>query len=102
MNFPCGTFPVCKIEEEDQSFSDHYEDRWTNLLRENASDSAGMPICLQVVCHAQEDEKVLGILKVLEQNLNYKVRIPDIVEEDENHIRLKSFRATVIPEQVED
>jgi methyl coenzyme M reductase gamma subunit len=35
-----------------------------------------MPICLQVISHVFDDEKALGIMKVLESQINYKLDQP--------------------------
>tara|TARA_B110000285_G_scaffold125839_1_gene141900 strand:- start:119 stop:433 length:315 start_codon:yes stop_codon:yes gene_type:complete len=35
-----------------------------------------MPICLQVISHVFDDEKALGIMKVLESQIKYKLDEP--------------------------
>ena len=62
MHYPCGLIPITKVREDEQTFDDHHEDSWTDLLKETAKDSAGMPIGIQVVAHSYEDEKVLAVM----------------------------------------
>jgi len=39
-----------------------------------------MPICLQVVGYAYEDEKVLGIMKLLQEKIGYDLAMPPKIE----------------------
>jgi len=61
--FPAAVFPVTKVQENEQGFSDQFNDSWTKTLNKDAKNSVGMPICLSLGGYAFEDEKVLGILK---------------------------------------
>lgn len=92
IDFPCGVMPISKVREDEEFFKDHYEDRWTHLLHLNSVNSAKMPICLQIVGHSHEDEKVLGIMKVLDLMLHKtRIRIPIIEEDDKDqHFRIMS------------
>ena len=38
--------------------------------------SEGMPINVQVIGYSFEDEKVLGLMKVLEDKIGYKIAVP--------------------------
>ena len=55
--------PVTTVKENEQQFSDNYNDDWTKLIDDDAKGSAGLPIAIQVIGYAFEDEKVLGIMK---------------------------------------
>jgi len=44
LNFPTGSVPVTTVREEEQTFTDSYNDKWTEMIRETCESSAGMPI----------------------------------------------------------
>ena len=69
--FPAGILPVTKVLSTEQSYTDHYQDHWTKVLNDDCQDSEGMPICLQIIGYAFEDEKVLGIMKLLSDKIQY-------------------------------
>ena len=71
--FPAGILPITKVQEDEQFFKDSYNDAWTHHLNEDAQGSAGMPVCIQVVGYAYEDEKVLGVMKMLEKEIKYEL-----------------------------
>jgi|TARA_B110000305_G_C19254294_1_gene546301 fatty acid amide hydrolase len=52
IGFPCGTVPITKVQEEEQNYKDHYEDRLTYVLNESCNESFDMPISLQVIGYA--------------------------------------------------
>ena len=85
LGFPCGVIPVAKVLSHEQFFKDHFGDRLTLELGKSAFDSEGMPISLQMVGHAHDDEKVLAILKLLEQKLKVTVKPPRLSEESIGH-----------------
>eukprot|EP00355_Strombidium_rassoulzadegani_P009491 CAMPEP_0168627688 /NCGR_PEP_ID=MMETSP0449_2-20121227/11408_1 /TAXON_ID=1082188 /ORGANISM="Strombidium rassoulzadegani, Strain ras09" /LENGTH=306 /DNA_ID=CAMNT_0008669985 /DNA_START=797 /DNA_END=1714 /DNA_ORIENTATION=- len=73
IGFPAGVVPVTSVLLEEESFFDHFGDRWTEKLNEDAKGSMDMPVGVQVIGHAFEDEKVLGIMKQLSAQVGYKV-----------------------------
>ena len=60
--FPAGVLPVTRVWPDEQAFTDQHNDAWTETLHSDAQGTVNMPICLQVIGHAFEDEKVLGIM----------------------------------------
>ena len=51
-----------------------------------------MPIGLQVIGYAFEDEKVLGIMKMIEKELKFKVEVPShLVDPLEDSISVKAL-----------
>ena len=44
--FPAGVMPITQVKENEQSFTDNYNDAWTKTLDDDCKDSAGMPINL--------------------------------------------------------
>ena len=68
MHYPAAAIPITTVRENEQEYEDSINDGWTKLLKETAKGSEGMPVSVQVVGHSFEDEKVLGILKVIDQH----------------------------------
>jgi Asp-tRNA(Asn)/Glu-tRNA(Gln) amidotransferase A subunit family amidase len=60
--YPTGIVPVTSVANDEQSFTDSYNDGWTKLIDETAKGSEGMPISVQVISHTYEDEKALAIM----------------------------------------
>ena len=63
--FPAGVLPITRVWPDEQTFTDTYNDAWTESLHSDAQGTVNMPVCLQVIGHAFEDEQVLAIMKVL-------------------------------------
>lgn len=62
LNYPCGSLPVTTVQADEQDFTDSHNDGWTSLLKQTAEGSAGMPISVQIIAHAFEDEKALAVM----------------------------------------
>ena len=67
--FPVGVMPITDVAENEQTFSDNYNDKWTKLMQESAATSKGMPIGLQFIGYLYEDETILQIMKDVEKNV---------------------------------
>jgi|TARA_B110000285_G_C14905487_1_gene505355 Asp-tRNA(Asn)/Glu-tRNA(Gln) amidotransferase A subunit family amidase len=92
LGFPCGVLPITRVRNEEQFFKDHYNDSWTKQLAISAEDSENMPIGLQVIGYACEDEKVLGIMQMIESELRFKVEVPThLVEPLEDAVSVKQL-----------
>ena len=65
--YPCGTLPVTKVLPDEEEYKDSKNDLWTKVLADSAKGSAGMPISVQVVAHAFEDEKALAVMQAIEK-----------------------------------
>ena len=44
LHYPCGIVPVTRVQSDEQTFEDDHNDYWTDLLKETAKGSEGMPI----------------------------------------------------------
>jgi hypothetical protein len=97
IGFPCLAFPVTKVHANEQFFKDHFNDKWSENLHQNAKDSKGLPVGLQLISSSNEDEKLLAIMKLIEQELKIKVRAPRMSEESVGHYVVKNARYTVMP-----
>ena len=64
--FPAGIMPVTDVQMKETEFKDGYNDSWTRVLNEDAKGTEGLPVTIQVIGYAFEDEQVLGIMKVIE------------------------------------
>jgi fatty acid amide hydrolase len=62
LHYPAGIVPITHVQQDEQQFEDQHNDFWTDLLKETAEGSEGMPVGIQVVGHNWEDEKVLGVM----------------------------------------
>ena len=62
LHYPAGIVPITRVQSNEQTFKDQYNDNWTDLINEIAKDSEGLPIGVQVIAHSYEDEKVLGVM----------------------------------------
>jgi len=71
---PAGVLPVTTVtkEEAQEAYTDGYRDHYTTEIDEDIKGSEGMPLGVQVVGRRWEDEKVLGIMQLLERQLKYK------------------------------
>jgi len=67
---PCGTIPVRKMKyEETLNYSDKYSDSLTLIIKQNLKGSEGLPVGVNVYCKPYEDEKTLGVMKIIEDSL---------------------------------
>jgi len=76
LNYPAGIVPITTVKREEQSFSDKHNDGWTNLVNETCKGSEGMPISVQVISHAFEDEKALAVMQALDQKVKFRMEMP--------------------------
>jgi hypothetical protein len=76
--FPAGIVPVTRVLESEQTFTDDWKDKYTELLNSNCSGSEDMPICVQVVGYSFQDEHVLAIMKALEDKIQFDVNVPEV------------------------
>ena len=75
IGYPSGILPITNVKADDQTFTDKYSDSWTKLIQSNCADSEGLPVCIQVTSYAFEDEKCLGIMAAIENQIGYKMKI---------------------------
>lgn len=80
MGFPSGVMPVTTVRKDEQKFTDSYNDAWTKALDQDAKNSEGMPVCVQVVAYSYEDEKALGVMKMLEKEIGYEMDLNPTID----------------------
>jgi fatty acid amide hydrolase len=73
MNLAAGIVPVTKVQNNEQNYEDHINgnDRVAKAASECMKNSEGLPITVQVLTLPFEDEKCLGIMKVIEKNIDF-------------------------------
>ena len=75
--YPVGVVPVGKVElGEDRDYEDGYNDEWTKVVRKDMVGSVGMPISVSVVAEPWQDEIVVGIMKAIDQSVQFKMPPP--------------------------
>jgi Asp-tRNA(Asn)/Glu-tRNA(Gln) amidotransferase A subunit family amidase len=73
VHYPGGVVPVTLVQENEEIVDVDPRDKWTHWLNETCKGSAGMPISVSIVGHSFEDEKVLGVMKSLSDQIKFKV-----------------------------
>ena len=75
LHYPAGSIPVTSVQQSEQSHTDHHNDAWTKFLNQNAANSQGMPISVQVISHFYEDEKALAVMKHIEEQVGFRMKV---------------------------
>ena len=76
LHYPSGSMPITQVLKDEEEFEDNHNDGWTKCMKETTKGSQGMPISVQVVAHAWEDEKALAVMQAIEKGVNYTMPIP--------------------------
>jgi len=71
-NFPSGTVPVTSVHPGEEEYIDEFGDLVTNMQRSDLKGSAGMPVGVQVVAWAFEDEVCLGVMKAIDNEVQFQ------------------------------
>ncbi|XP_026521474.1 vitamin D3 hydroxylase-associated protein-like [Notechis scutatus] len=70
LNFPAGVVPVTIVtqadEEELKQYQGHYADPWDKRLKEAVTDAVGLPVAVQCVALAWQEELCLRFMKEVE------------------------------------
>jgi len=64
LNFPAGSIPLGLLK--DTNYKSKYNDKMTKTITENISSSLNIPVGIQVATIPGEDEKCLGIMKMID------------------------------------
>lgn len=69
---------VTRVEEKEQVFPALETIEWTKrkLLQRTMRNSAGLPVCVQVIGKPYEDERVLRVLKEIERGIGFVAEDP--------------------------
>ncbi|CDW85826.1 amidase family protein [Stylonychia lemnae] len=78
--YPCGTVPTTLVQASDTNpndYQDSFDDKVTKSIRNDIEDSEGMPMGVQVVGLSQMDERVLGLMKAIDNGVQFRSRPKD-------------------------
>jgi fatty acid amide hydrolase len=71
VRYPTGVVPVRLVKTNETEYEDKYNDIVTTAAKKSMNNSEGMPISLQVVGLPNSDEKVLGVMKLVENIFDF-------------------------------
>jgi len=82
LDWPCGSVPVTQVRKDETHYNNcPHNDEYTRLVREKVMPgSEGMPMSVNVMACAFEDEKCLHVMKEIESAVNFKA-LPPVLEE---------------------
>ena len=67
LHLPAGVVPMTLVRDDEQYYEDHLNnDRAVALAKDVCRESAGLPIGIQLAGWPNDDERVLGVMKELE------------------------------------
>lgn len=78
LRFPAGVVPMTVVREDEQYYEDmgqRNNDRAVAMAEETCRESAGLPIGVQLVGWPNDDERVLRVMKELENTIG-KASLP--------------------------
>jgi Asp-tRNA(Asn)/Glu-tRNA(Gln) amidotransferase A subunit family amidase len=86
-NLPSGVMPVTVVQKsEEKAYECEHKDNFSQSATENVKDSAGLPVCIQVLTLPWHDEQCAAIMKIIDDKINFskthkpetRVRIIDL------------------------
>ena len=79
LHYPAGVLPVTQVLEHEQTgYTDTFNDPITKACKSTLEGSVGLPIAIQVFTPKWKDEECLAVMKIIEQNMEYKKSGVDI------------------------
>ena len=70
LDMPSGVITVGNVKENEQFYDSEFDDEMSQILKENAIGSEGMPMGVSITSRVFNEEVVIQIMKDLENNLN--------------------------------
>lgn len=71
LRFPSGVVPAGQIPLAEERYDSAVQDGVTKRAKQVMENASGLPVALQVAALPFEDEKALGVMKVLEGLFNF-------------------------------
>lgn len=71
MSFPAGVVPVRTVKNGEDYYNSTSTDRSVKVAKEIMNGSIGLPVGIQVAGYPCSDEKVLGVMKLIEGYYNF-------------------------------
>ena len=72
LNMPVGALPITVVREDEQHYESAHNDSITRRLRQTAQGSAGLPVGILVVGLPFEEEKILSLMKSIEEAVGFE------------------------------
>ena len=69
LDIPSGVLPIGTVREDEQFYESRHDDEMTQILKENALNSAGLPMGISVSARAFQEEVVYQVMKDIQNNL---------------------------------
>ena len=71
LDYPTGAVPITKINKNEESFDDVFNDKITKMVKECCGTSKGMPVGVQVSTKPFQDELCLFVMKEIEDVIKF-------------------------------
>lgn len=68
VNFVAGALPITTVRPDEQHYDAPFQDSYTEAMRHNLGQSAGLPVGVQLIGRPFEEELVVEAMKALEQD----------------------------------
>jgi len=83
LDWPCGSLPITLVRREEVHYNNcPHNDHYTSLIKDKVMPgSEGMPLSVNVMTGAFEDEKCLRVMKEIEQAVKFSA-LPPILEKE--------------------
>jgi len=77
LGYCVGTIPITVVKEGETYFEEPFHnDSHTKAYRNSMKGSIGMPVGLTIACPPWKDEKCLGIMKLIEAQVEFSKKHP--------------------------
>mmetsp|Transcript_20552 Transcript_20552/g.23744 ORF Transcript_20552/g.23744 Transcript_20552/m.23744 type:complete len:96 (+) Transcript_20552:1-288(+) len=76
-DLPAGTIPITLASKEDLVYETRYKDSHAKVFKKHVATSEGMPVAVQVCCLSGDDEKCLGIMKLISELIPFNHLPPE-------------------------
>jgi len=71
--FPSGSVPVTRVRSDEEEYTSSIRDLITKDINANMKGSAGMPLAVQIVSYPFREERVLNLMKQVEEKSGFKL-----------------------------
>ena len=81
-DLPTGVIPFTVVKDgEDSGYTDHHNDRITRMIAEDMQGTVGLPLGIQVIGLPYQDEKLLGVMKRMDDARKFRP-VPKLIAKD--------------------
>lgn len=73
LHYPAGVVPITEVQKgEDEIYEDGINNAITKAIRQSIKGSVGIPMGIQVATPTWQDEKCLGVMKVIDEAIKFR------------------------------